>query len=314
MKMEKGFFLAALLACAAIPAMAAPSGPAAGPNASQPTVSPAGPPTPAGAAQVDPASDDMAARIALDQAEAVRAEVPSHPQAVGRPAPASTSAADTSITSAGLGGIMGLGLSAAFLALGLLFLASQRKHLRAIFKRTAPAPRAARPATSVAPSMLANALRSTTLRKPAAVPASTPVPVAAAGSEVDGLRLLARELQGTISELRAERARWEKEWEQREMQWSRWMRTLEPGGAAASEARPVACAAERPAALLEAENDSLPSLADAGASLSDSAGVLQKVEQLLAQGMSAEEISRRLRVGLREIQWMMRLGAMESRS
>jgi len=35
---------------------------------------------------------------------------------------------------------------------------------------------------------------------------------------------------------------------------------------------------------------------------------------MLAQGLSAEEISRRLRVGLREIQWMMRLGALEARS
>lgn len=314
MKMEKGFFLAALLACAANPVMASPSAVAPHPaNDSRGTVSPAGPPTPAEAAAADPASEDMAARIALDQAEAAAAPVSAAAPPSMQPARPAAGISDSAAGSAGLGGILGLGLSAAFLALGLLFLATQRRHLQSVFRRPAPAGRSAAaqagPAKAAARSTLMEALRSHGPKKPAASAAPSPAPQV----EVEGLRQLARELQGTISELRAERARWEKEWEQREMQWSRRMRSVEVEGEPQAAPRP-ARAASWPDVLLEAENDSLPSLADAGSSHSGNAGVLQKVEQLLAQGMSAEEISRRLRVGLREIQWMMRLGSMEARS
>ena len=312
MNMLARFTGAALLA-AALLALAPKAGAqmAAGPNVAGPAHAVSGPPSPVStSAAADPASDDLAERMSLDRQEqaALPAPAPRTPHVVERAPAAPQAPAGTPLS-----GVAGLGLSAAFLALGVVFLASQRKHLHLILKRPLAgsakgAPRRASndPAATRAAETLAAAQRvaqDARTRPAAGAPPST---------ETESLRRLATELQQTITELRSERARWEKEWEQREMQWGRLLKGMEFRGV--REDAPSAPIAELPMALAELEQDSLPSLNDPADASSGNSGVLARVEQMLAQGIPAEEISRRLRVGLREIQWMMRLGAMESRS
>ena len=313
---------AALGAASAVGAAAAPAGPA---NSAPTGVS--GPPSPA-----TTSSDDFQARMALDRdeqqppgaaspqvsgpASAELSAAPAAPPTSAGAAPAGRSSAPSAgpttpgrampgVPTADLGGLFGLGLSAAFLALGFVFAWAQRRHLTLLF-RPGKASRAAAPIPQRAAAGPAPAApRSARAAAPAAAPA--PLEAARTAAEVETLRQLATELQRTISELRAERTRWEKEWEQREMQWSRWLKTH--AGSAAQGSR----GASSPA-LAELEQAALPGLADDELAGADKSTVLGAVERMLAQGLSAEEISRRLRVGLREIQWMMRLGALEARS
>lgn len=267
----------------------------------------AGPPTPAAdpsrPAQADGTDPgDFAARVALDRSEL---PVPAAPAAVAAPAaagPAAGGADPTGAVTADLGAVLGLGVSAALIAFSLVLAWAQRRHLRALLRPLAAVRAGQGPLRAITPRVA----------RPAA-PVAAPVAV----SESHSLKALALELQGTIDELRAERSRWEREWQEREAQWSRWIRRSErdaaaPAAGPAGESVPAAPGAgsfrmPEAAALPAATRDARET-----APVADPAGVLERVEQLLAEGLSAEQISRKLRVGLREIQWMMRLGTLEA--
>ncbi|MBI5837302.1 MAG: hypothetical protein HZB25_08660 [Candidatus Eisenbacteria bacterium] len=274
-------------ASAVLPAQAGPPTPAADPS------------RPSQADGTDPG--DFAARVALERSELVVPAAGPAPAAAG---PADGAANPAAAVTADLGAVLGLGVSAALIAFSLVLAWAQRRHLRALLRP------------------LASGRAGEGLLRPASprvARTSAPVAAPAAASESASLKALALELQGTIEELRAERSRWEREWQEREAQWSRWIRRSQRDAAEAAAGPEGESAPASPSAapFRMPEADALPALAAAeeargAAPRLDAAGVLERVEQLLAEGLSAEEISRRLRVGLREIQWMMRLGTLEA--
>ncbi|HVP38189.1 MAG TPA: hypothetical protein VMS93_03290, partial [Candidatus Saccharimonadales bacterium] len=284
------------------PSPGAPAGPApvAGGTSGGAAAAPGAPAAPAG---VDP--DDFAARVALDRSEQ-SAAAPAAATPVPAAGPERRNPSDRSPAAAPapaeLGAVLGLGVSAALIAFSLVLAFSQRRHFRALLRPGRSAPAVAPPAAAPAPAP--RPARARSLR-----PAAADAAGAAGAAEIVELRRLAAELQHTIEELRAERARWEREWEQRETQWLRAARRAEQAEAAPADA-PAAAPARGP----EPEDRILAVLRAEEPRPTDPAGVLARVEQLLSEGLPAEEISRRLRVGLREIQWMMRLGALEAGS
>ncbi len=290
---------------------------------------PAGPPTPAAPgvavvpAGVDPA--DHAARVAIEDAEtrspttatnSSPAAVPAGSASQGpipaagfsappatQPAPAVSRLVNPGPeddTLVDLRGISGIAISALFLALALVFAWSQRKYFKAILhfsrRRTGGAAEVAR-------------LARLTAERKRALEGRNGSPIAGAagpGAESAALKELSGELQQTLRELRMERERWERDWQEREIQWARWMRRAED--------TVVAAGPEEERGMADPTPDAPVTPAGPTAILSRPSELLASVEEMLGQGLSAEEISRKLRVGLREIQWHMRLGAMEAHS